>query len=261
LTSACRALLSCRIIACAIATGVTEISDNQLRHDDYDPQSFTLLHEAEVPRLQRSSQILEVGAGTGYVAEGFVNDGFSNYLLGDVFPEALRYTRSTLPSVPACQFDVFNPAFQRAFDAVFLFDVIEHLEHDDLAIQSAAAILRPGGRIAITVPAHQWLWHADDRSGGHKRRYTKKQLSAQLRAAGFEIEEARYFFTLLLPFLFVRRLLSPDRGAVERPVSSDFLKVGKISNPVFQAICRLEARLGRLVPNVAGGSLLVIARC
>lgn len=244
---------------------------------DYDPKSFELLHEAEsrhfwfdarrrrimkyvAPLVANTAKVLEVGAGTGYVAEGFVQRGYTSYALGDMFSEALHYTHTTLPQVPACQFDVFNPPFRADFDAVFLFDVIEHLDHDDIALQSVASMLRPGGRVAITVPAHQWLWHADDRSGGHKRRYSRSVLTARLQEAGFEVEQARYFFTLLLPFLFVRRLLSPDRGENDRPVSSDFLKVGGLSNPVFKAICRVEERLGRLVPNVAGGSLLVVAR-
>ncbi len=244
---------------------------------DYDPNAFRLLHDAEslhfwfdarrrqimkhvAPKISVGANVLEVGAGTGYVAEGFFNAGYCNYVLGDVFGEALQYTKSTLPDVAACQFDVFRPPFRPDFDAVFLFDVIEHLEDDTGALRSVASVLRGTGRVAITVPAHSWLWHADDRSGGHKRRYNRALLTNRLAEAGFEVESSRFFFTLVLPFLFVRRLLSPDRGDSTRPVSSEFLRVGKLSNPIFNAICRLENRMQRFIPNVFGGSLLVVAR-
>ena len=45
--------------------------------------------------------------------------------------------------------------------------------------------LRPGGRLILTVPAHQSLWSAFDVASGHERRYTLATLSRALRASGF----------------------------------------------------------------------------
>ena len=133
---------------------------------DYDPKSFELLHEAEsrhfwfdarrrrimkyvAPLVANTAKVLEVGAGTGYVAEGFVQRGYTSYALGDMFSEALHYTHTTLPQVPACQFDVFNPPFRADFDAVFLFDVIAPAAGSQSPIKTPrwAAMRSPRGHV------------------------------------------------------------------------------------------------------------------
>jgi len=204
--------------------------------------------------------VLEVGAGTGYVAEKLVRSGYRRYLIGDLFREALKYTQQTLPDVPMCQFDIFHPPFASDFDAVFLFDVIEHLDDDAGAMRNIADSLGVGGVVVLTVPAHQWLWHADDRAGGHKRRYSAESMATLLRGAGFEVEESTYIFRLIVPLLLLRRVLDPDKGPSNTPLSDSFFDIGKIANAVLKRVSKVDFRLGRILPNRVGGSLLVVAR-
>ena len=81
-----------------------------------------------------------------------------------------------------------------AFDRVIAAEVLEHIPLDQRALAEIARVLRPGGMLAVTVPA--WLpericWRLSDdyhnTPGGHVRIYTRPELEAKLRAAGFEL--------------------------------------------------------------------------
>ena len=56
------------------------------------------------------------------------------------------------------------------------FDVLEHVDEDEASLAAMRRLLKPGGRIVLTVPAHQWLWSAHDVGLHHMRRYSRSQL-------------------------------------------------------------------------------------
>lgn len=97
---------------------------------------------------------------------------------------------------------------------VCLLDVLEHLEDPVLTLGEARRVLAPEGRLVVNVPAHRWLWSAADEVLGHKRRYTRRTLAAQLTAAGFRPQVLTHVFTwLVLPVWVKRRVMS--RGSPE----------------------------------------------
>src|SRR5581483_8436423 len=63
-----------------------------------------------------------------------------------------------------------------AFDTILDIDVLEHIREDRAQVETAAALVRPGGYIVILSPAHHWLYSEFDRSIGHVRRYAKSEL-------------------------------------------------------------------------------------
>jgi SAM-dependent methyltransferase len=78
-----------------------------------------------------------------------------------------------------------------AFDVVIAAEILEHIPDDGAALAEIARVLRPGGSVAVTVPA--WLpervcWALSreyhEVPGGHVRIFTKGELSAKLAAAG-----------------------------------------------------------------------------
>lgn len=82
---------------------------------------------------------------------------------------------------------------QYALDTVIALNVIEHIAQDIEAMQSMAAMLQPGGRVVILVPALQVLYGSLDRELGHVRRYTRRSLTQRMRQAGFRVELTCYF--------------------------------------------------------------------
>jgi ubiquinone/menaquinone biosynthesis C-methylase UbiE len=78
-----------------------------------------------------------------------------------------------------------------AFDAIIAAEILEHIPDDTAAIAEIARVLRPGGTVAVTVPA--WLpericWALSreyhEVPGGHVRIFTRAELGAKLTAAG-----------------------------------------------------------------------------
>jgi SAM-dependent methyltransferase len=94
-----------------------------------------------------------------------------------------------------------------SFDAAGVFDVIEHIEDDLAFLREVGGILRPGGRLYVTVPAFPFLWSQEDTDTGHYRRYTSRTIEAVLQQAGFAVEYPSYFFGCLLPAILLQRSL------------------------------------------------------
>lgn len=78
------------------------------------------------------------------------------------------------------------------FDFIFLIDVLEHLQDDEEYLKKFYLKLREGGRIFIYVPARRELFSEFDKSIGHFRRYTKKELKRKVKDAGFMLEACHY---------------------------------------------------------------------
>ena len=77
------------------------------------------------------------------------------------------------------------------FDRVIAAEVLEHIPADGRALREIARVLRPGGQLAVTVPAWLpericWRLSADYHNvpGGHVRIYTRLELAAKLTQAG-----------------------------------------------------------------------------
>lgn len=65
-----------------------------------------------------------------------------------------------------------------SFDTILYVDVLEHIPDDRAELARAAERLKPGGRIVVLSPAHQWLYSEFDKSIGHCRRYSRRTLLA-----------------------------------------------------------------------------------
>ena len=96
---------------------------------------------------------------------------------------SLQASALTLPFTDGC------------FDRIIASEVLEHIEPDQAALAELARVLRPGGCLAVTVPA--WLaetvcwklsqdYHAPAVAGGHLRIYSAAVLRSRLRQAGLE---------------------------------------------------------------------------
>jgi len=141
-----------------------------------------------------------------------------------------------------------------------LFDVLEHLDDDLLAIKQVAKMLKPGGKLFITVPAHQWLWSRLDTIAAHKRRYSKQLLIKTIENNELKVVEVRFFFIVILPLLFLRHILNrDDKQVATNNEIHQKITINPIINNLLLGISRLENRLSKWLPNTAGGSLLLIA--
>jgi 2-polyprenyl-3-methyl-5-hydroxy-6-metoxy-1,4-benzoquinol methylase len=235
--------------------------DALYRHERDHPwfrHRLKLIRKAFAVHVGKHEDVLEVGAGTGHTARALREAGYGNLSLGEMHTRGLAYAKQ-YGLEKLYQFDLRSPPFRDHFDVVALFDVLEHINEDGLAVRTIRGMLRPGGRIVLTVPAHRWLWSRIDKLSGHHRRYDRKGLMSVLASAGFEVVECRYFFTALVPGLLVRSLLS--RKVTWATVESGCgLNVSKLGNALLGLASGPGDALLSPLRNVTGGSLLAVAR-
>ena len=103
------------------------------------------------------------------------------------------------------------PFGNEVFDRVIAAEVLEHVPSDQRALGEIARVLRPGGMLAVTVPA--WLpericWRLSDdyhnTPGGHVRIYTRPEMETKLRAAGFEVGGHHHAHGLHSPYWWLK---------------------------------------------------------
>jgi glycosyltransferase involved in cell wall biosynthesis/precorrin-6B methylase 2 len=160
--------------------------------DNYAEWIYRLIH----PYL--GERVLEVGAGHGALTDRLRRDAHVTATdLSKRCIDALAKRFAGDDHVEVMQADVAAlGADRREFDSVVLVNVLEHIDDDVTALAELRAVLRPGGRICVFVPAFEGLYSDFDRRIGHRRRYRRSQLVTAFDRAGLGIIEARYVNTV-----------------------------------------------------------------
>jgi ubiquinone/menaquinone biosynthesis C-methylase UbiE len=162
-------------------------------------------------------RVLNAGAGTGSFSLRLAENGFDVTSV-DASSAAVEVLRRRVPGEIA-QADVTTlPFADAAFDAAVLGEVLEHVEDDRGALEEVARVLRPGGVLAVSVPADPKRFGPSDRWAGHVRRYSRQELLSACEAGGFTVERCRAwgfpFAALYHRYLYERRL---DRHGASAP--------------------------------------------
>ena len=146
-------------------------------------------------------RVCEVGAGIGNMSSLMAEAGLELLVLTDPDPTYREILQSRFASSPEVVVDRITLPDHSAgdrfqpyqLDTVVALNVIEHIADDVEALSSMAAMLRPGGRAVVLVPAFQKLFGSLDQELGHVRRYTRADLSQRMSEAGFRVERTFYF--------------------------------------------------------------------
>jgi SAM-dependent methyltransferase len=159
------------------------------------------------------------------------------------------------------------PFDDASFDRVIAAEVLEHIDHDDAAISELARVLRPGGTMAVTVPA--WLaervcwalsdeYHAPFVPGGHVRIYSEPRLRAKLRSAGLKPGDAHHAHGLHAPYWWLKCAVGPKND--QHPLVRAYHQVliwDIAGTPGISVLTRLA---DRLMNPVIGKSIVIYAR-
>jgi SAM-dependent methyltransferase len=162
--------------------------------------------------VEPGASMLEVGCGLGAMGARLAQR--FDYLGVETDEASARVARERLAAAPGgrvlhASFD----AIEGRFDVVCAFEVLEHLEDDVAALRGWRALLRPGGRLVISVPAYQCRFGPGDEMVGHYRRYDPDALTRLLERVGFDhVTLHLYGFPLGQLSHTLRDLLARRRG-------------------------------------------------
>ncbi|MBK9989421.1 MAG: class I SAM-dependent methyltransferase [Verrucomicrobia bacterium] len=161
-------------------------------------------------KLPATAKILDAGCGTGGLLRRMSNWFPSAQLRGiDLSPLAVQLAR-VRTNCPIDEGSVTALPFADAsFDALTSIDVLYHLEKPAEALREFARCLRPGGLVAINVPAYRWLWSYHDDAVQSCHRFSRAEVVTLLREAGLQPVYSTYWNTLLFPAIIIRRKLLP----------------------------------------------------
>ena len=154
------------------------------------------LFSAAAPFVGR--RVLEVGAGIGTMTACVADRELVVALeTSKSYADHMRRAFADNPAVRVVEGDVTDAGLmaqlaEHRFDSAITFNVLEHIEDDVAALRGIHDALLPGGSLAALVPAGRALYCDMDRSVGHHRRYTRRELVSKARRVGFEVVQARH---------------------------------------------------------------------
>lgn len=127
-------------------------------------------------------------------------------------------------------------------------------------LQNFHVALRSRGYLILTVPQHRWLWSVSDDFAQHVRRYSRKEIVAKLKSAGFRVSYLSSFVSLLLPLMIAQRL-GASHGKQDDYSIDQLLSINPFLNHCFYMIMLVELWLLRHgLTFLAGGSLIILAQ-
>ncbi len=203
---------------------------------------------------------LEIGCGTGFVLAGISKEFSGLRLLGvEYFEEGLVYARVRVPDAEFVQMDARAIPYESDWDVIGAFDVLEHIEEDELVLKQMYKALRPGGIAFLSVPQHPWLFSKVDETACHVRRYSARELHQKIGRAGFEIIRSTSFVSTLLPIMCLSRIWQNNKKDLKFDAKAE-LSINPVLNKIFEWFLRVELVLIRCgVSLPAGGSRFVVA--
>ncbi len=205
--------------------------------------------------LEAGMRVLDLGAGFGRHAFETARRG-ADVVAVDLATEELRATRDTFaamylsgelrldgaqrldgePSTVAtavAQADGRSlPFADGSFDRIIASEVLEHVLDDQGVMAELFRVLRPGGRLAATVPSAipeqicWWLndgYHAPKSEGGHVRIYGEPELHTKLTGAGFAVLGGHRAHALHSPYWWLKCAVGLDND--DHPLVKAYLRL------------------------------------
>ena len=204
--------------------------------------------------LPKAARLLEIGCGTGHNLAMLGEFGAVDALEVDPIARGLAEKRLG-HQVLSAPLPALEGVADDTYDMVAALDVIEHIPDDVAALEGIARILKPGGKLLMTVPAHQWMWSAHDVVNHHQRRYSKRGFRSLVDKSPLKLESIGYLHSLLFPVAMAQRLASKVTGKEDANLAPPPEPINQALERVF-ALERLA--IGRF-PLPPGLSLFAVA--
>lgn len=207
-----------------------------------------------------SANILDAGCGSGGNFNMLQKFGTIEGIEPDEFAAGLAREKNIAKKVMVggLAYKGSEQLQKNSYDLIVMTDVLEHIEKDEQALSEAYSLLKSGGHLVLTVPAHMFLWSQHDETHYHFRRYSKKELVIKLKDAGFIIKKASYYNFFLFPPIALIRFIKAKLHIKEK--SSDLsIPVAPVNTLLYNLFVG-EKHLLKLFNLPTGVSLIAVCQ-
>ncbi len=179
------------------------------------PKNFTYRHIIfALDRYLKGKTVLDFGSGVGSLALYLAGRGkqVTGVELSEKAVNAANRSAEKFGLTRRVKFlrrDIFKTELKQKFDLVICSEVLEHLPDDAKALNKIHSLLKPSGRILVSVPSAKapliklGAIKNFDRWSGHLRRYTLESLTGLLNNRGFQVIYSKKNEGILRDSLFV----------------------------------------------------------
>lgn len=204
------------------------------------------------------AKVLDIGCGGGLFLSLLKQDGAEvvGIELSDSRAQYAKIKHDLEIHKYAIEDDFWQKGYANSFDAVTLWDVIEHVNYPFQVLQSAANVLKQGGLLFIDTPCRDSFYHQfgeftyrltkgkyptflnamySSHLFGHKQIFSTTEMKHLFESAGFEIVDLHKFHELSFPYSFYLKKLFKSELLVHLllPAVKIFFKIFKIQNKML----------------------------
>jgi len=176
-------------------------------------------------RIGRCDRLLELGLGHGFTAMLF-HEHCKEHVIIEGSPKVIALFREKHPDFTATVVNDYFETFksQRLFDCIVMGFILEHVDDPDMIMQRYKKVLKPNGKLYVTVPNAKSLnrrlglelgkitdiydLNDNDRALGHKRQFCRDTLKRLLIKHGYAVTHEEGIYLKPLPLSVLKTL--PD---------------------------------------------------
>ena len=211
--------------------------------------------------VEENWSALDVGCGAGVVRTQIEEATKWTIDAVDLDYNALKMAQTGRGRIMYYDIIERRPEFHEKYDALILFDVLEHIEHPRPFVEALLFHLKPGGFLFVNVPAMPSLYSLYDSVQGHFLRYDAERLRREFTDFPVTIKDVRYWGLTNVPLALARKIYlktffaDSDRAQIYQ---QGFKLPNQFVNQTFLKMMRIETALLKKTP--AGSSLLLAAQ-
>lgn len=206
----------------------------------------------------QNAKVLDIGCGGGLFLSLLKEAGAE--VIGIELSDSRAHYARTKHSLDINKHPIENEFWQKGyanhFDAVTLWDVIEHVNYPFEALQSAANVLKRGGLLLIDTPCRDSFYHQfgeftyqitggrlptflnamySSHLFGHKQIFSTSEMKELFESVGLEVVDLHKFHELSFPYEFYLKKLFKSEAIVRLllPTVRIFFKIFKIQNKML----------------------------
>lgn len=160
-----------------------------------NPMMWDRIHTVAKSIPKEVNKVLDIGFGGGLL-EDIVDTCYDWHGI-DISPKSVKSALTKHPGKHFRVSQITDLKFPKDyFDCVIVLEVMEHIPPrlTFTALSQIYKVLKPGGRLIVSVPLNEGLEHMNSNPNAHVRVYTPALIEAELNTGGFKVYDKKFLY-------------------------------------------------------------------